>query len=1022
MLAGAGLAPQAPLADATVRDHVIRGSGSKWAGSQYISTTADLSTAVKYAAPFNPIVKIDIASFVSMGGGLIDLSTREAFEAQVPPDDGEAGMEERSAVLRRFRAAHSLLERMLPPQHPLNDELRLRDAEFLYEQAAHSPWECARLFAARSQEILLIGPVDASCVEVVSQHITTTGVWHLPCGKEIPVRDLGELQSPRPQGGSNSGRVLCTLAGEELELQQAKPNPQPDLLSASALRYAVDASFAAFSLYRLVDTHLPEFMVHVRDCAKITFNVSVEGLNVPLGCLVFRQPRHSLTPLRVGYQMLDSRLHDALSEVSPIPLGSRKLMTPDDVVERWKAKAHLHPFSEEDEARFRTGSAGIETYAVQQMIAPEFARKALAGVALDIMMANVYGWGVYDDCDLAFDEAGKLYRLAADEALGNVVVTEHLNFDRREPAANLCLNTLTAAVGGSAFIDLPPPRYTEMRDRPLTYEDTWGNFPQQLACQFTELLDCIESNTAAFEEVFKDLSVPPEVQRLASMYPETKHLADLPSELLWRDYAHERCASLQKATITVARSQTARAAAKAPAEQERLWGRLKQYAARLLDSAGLLSKVLRQRPELADLLSDHTSSVVETSMLTPFLVDFTAGAASAVPFKLQDSDSTSQFFSQDLGGGRKAEELLRCAAELTHKGNPWAAANRIRPSITREKDLVELLAYAKANPSSHTANCFMKSFVLKMAAHDALDEQKPDELVVDLLADALICDRKGATLLLGPSGATTTKSYFYQVTVAANRVLTRRPSSVKARLVLAAHDLVEEQARLYDEAVDILLGDVPNSAEEHHVLSRVLEYAAENRWVAGESEAALRLWSKSFDTSCRAEMVGKLSDPARPSVELLYALGFCLTNYRPRGEAMPDLSDDLGDLSGEIKEQLADYPSQDLLHELLPINLQSAKACLSIYLKCAKPDSPKLAEAHYSLGLDDLAETTRNQKRDRDQLCAALPRWKEHLSKGDAAFKRRPRLIAYDKARPGIGVQFEAMVKMLELGLAVSKR
>ena len=75
MLAGAGLAPQAPLADVTVHDHVIRGSGSKWTGSQYISTTADLSTALKYAAPFNPIVKIDIASFVSMGGGFVDLST-----------------------------------------------------------------------------------------------------------------------------------------------------------------------------------------------------------------------------------------------------------------------------------------------------------------------------------------------------------------------------------------------------------------------------------------------------------------------------------------------------------------------------------------------------------------------------------------------------------------------------------------------------------------------------------------------------------------------------------------------------------------------------------------------------------------------------------------------------------------------------------------------------------------------------------------------------------------------------------
>ena len=220
----------------------------------------------------------------------------------------------------------------------------------------------------------------------------------------------------------------------------------------------------------------------------------------------------------------------------------------------------------------------------------------------------------------------------------------------------------------------------------------------------------------------------------------------------------------------------------------------------------------------------------------------------------------------------------------------------------------------------------MKSFVLKLAAHDALDEQKPDELVVDLLADALICDRRGATLLLGPSGATTTESYIYRVTVAANRVLTLRPSSVKARLVLAAHDLVEEQARLYDEAVDILLGDVPKSAEEHHVLSRVLEYAAEHRWVAGESEAALRLWSKSFDTACRAEMVGKLPDPARPSVELLYALGFCLTNYRPGGSAMPDLSDDLGDLSpGRSKNSLPTTPAKTFYTSYCPSTCRAPK-------------------------------------------------------------------------------------------------
>ena len=51
------------------------------------------------------------------------------------------------------------------------------------------------------------------------------------------------------------------------------------------------------------------------------------------------------------------------------------------------------------------------------------------------------------------------------------------------------------------------------------------------------------------------------------------------------------------------------------------------------------------------------------------------------------------------------------------------------------------------------------TFALKMAAHDALDEDSPDELVLNLLARALIYNRRGAPFLFGPTGATTSMSY-----------------------------------------------------------------------------------------------------------------------------------------------------------------------------------------------------------------------------------------------------------------------
>jgi hypothetical protein len=171
---------------------------------------------------------------------------------------------------------------------------------------------------------------------------------------------------------------------------------------------------------------------------------------------------------------------------------------------------------------------------------------------------------------------------------------------------------------------------------------------------------------------------------------------------------------------------------------------------------------------------------------------------------------------------------------------------------------------------------------------------------------------------------------------------------VDARIVLAVNDLKSNQDQLYDEAIAILQQRFSRqvSLEQHITLSCVMELAAEHRWTKRQSEAALRLWSSAFDHTCRAEMLGSLPYAARPSVELLYALGFALTNsLKASYDGMPVPAEFRDAMQAE--ERLTD----ELLHDVLPINLHRAADCLSIYIKCAQPDSRKLPEAHYLLAL-----------------------------------------------------------------------
>ena len=107
VLAGESLLAQRPLAKLSVRDHVLRGSGSKWQGSQFISTTSCFSVAVRFAAPCNPIVRIDLARFAALQScSVLDLSNFEAFSRAVPPADADMRREWEPA--EKLRAAEKM--------------------------------------------------------------------------------------------------------------------------------------------------------------------------------------------------------------------------------------------------------------------------------------------------------------------------------------------------------------------------------------------------------------------------------------------------------------------------------------------------------------------------------------------------------------------------------------------------------------------------------------------------------------------------------------------------------------------------------------------------------------------------------------------------------------------------------------------------------------------------------------------------------------------------------------------------
>ena len=523
-LAGESLLARTPDAQESIRGHVLDGSGSQWTGSQYISTTSDLGIAVRFGAPCNPIVRIDLSRFP---GDIVDLSSAEAFDLQIPPGDGDCGS---SATLEKLRDMQKLEQAV-----PWLEDSTNRAERYIWESAAKTPWESARMFATRSKELLLSGEIPSSCYEILDYEVRTTGIEYLRGSESSflmpPALEL--VDEWRPCDAPYKGLVAFQIPGDTstLHLKQASANLRPELLSAEVICNGVDLEFAAFSFYRFVELRAPAFEVHVRDCAKVSFDVQVEGLRVSLKCMIF-ETIDTLQPARVAWryrseeeELREQReLRDSFGVSSQIfgtpslSSSSRQfVVTAEDLVERWRdqARAEGKELAEADLARFIREMGSGKRFVLYRVLATEFALVALNAVAVDIFLANAFGWGSFDKAQLfRCTSSGKLYRMSADTALGaSTYRTEHFNQDRREECANLAAETFFAAAANKPwFHKRAPVGLTRPLSReevgPRTYlEQTGTTLPIAVEKQFESLCMLAKQHRAEVVDIFEALLI-----------------------------------------------------------------------------------------------------------------------------------------------------------------------------------------------------------------------------------------------------------------------------------------------------------------------------------------------------------------------------------------------------------------------------------------------------------------------------------------------------------------------------------
>lgn len=416
----------------------------------------------------------------------------------------------------------------------------------MYSKAALTKWECCRLFSVRSCEVLLEGDIPFDCVSVVKYTTRVQSVTSLPHQPhKIPFESFetsvatGETRYADGDNGGLLDLTLRTDSNNHYLLKQARRNSlESGVLSARELRSSIDLEFAAFDTYRRVAHYVPGVDIAVRDCVKIMFRYelldssgSADLENDPvLNCLLFRcikQPNNLLPVEKIIVPLF-------AVEESGRNLYGNDFKIPDKPqantlqVMQKGAKQAGDEFTSEMSTWCE--QFGDDRHYIRHHFKAEDCTQLFKGLAVDLLIGNVYAGGSYEKAGIAKSRTGNLYRLSADRALGNQLA-ESLNADRRDDHAGCILM------------------------ESVSVEAKWERIPMHTLCcalktKLYAIKKAVEDNKEDFySDAYKHLDLPYDVKRSLILYPSLNRNAARYDEeftrfsttTIWEDYLLNRC-------------------------------------------------------------------------------------------------------------------------------------------------------------------------------------------------------------------------------------------------------------------------------------------------------------------------------------------------------------------------------------------------------------------------------------------------------------------------------------------------
>lgn len=434
------------------------------------------------------------------------------------------------------------------PQLPVDERTRrqrARDVRWLYMEAGKTEWDCCRIFANRSFEILLAREIPIECITVLEYEIIPVRLdqYKYPT-REIPYIDFANGiigDSCEPVGGANTGQTKFKYHGSERTFicKQSKCNVQRTLLSEEEMRHRISTEFAAFSTYSTANHHIPDLNTHVPCCAKFEFryrisaakNSSIGDMDVEdnLNCLVMRDM--DTVPLETR------RLWTLKKCFEEIKFGRSGTNYDHRCIVDWHGLAEYCGLTpEEFRKKYPVESCDDnQKYRLIFHMPHTEVKSVCTGLVLDAILANLYGWGTYKKCRLSRERStGRIIRMSTEQCLG-IVEIEVLNYDGQQNVAKLTSGTLE--LFGFSMI------YTQYSlFKALAFE-----IRTQCIRHLKLLKESLAAHPADYNEPFANLQLPTELTRQYQLYPDFFYYAENPlpyPDKMWGNYLANRCNDL----------------------------------------------------------------------------------------------------------------------------------------------------------------------------------------------------------------------------------------------------------------------------------------------------------------------------------------------------------------------------------------------------------------------------------------------------------------------------------------------